>query len=84
MKPLETMLLVGDWFIENVPIKILLLSCLYIAPLKFSSGLSPKDLVAWLSQEFIARSLTLDEALKERLLGKFKPCIRLGMYSVII
>jgi hypothetical protein len=41
--------------------------------LKFSDNLSPKDLVAWLSQELIARSLALDEAIKEKLIGKFKP-----------
>ena len=39
-------------------------------PTAFSDALSPTDLVAWLSQQFQAKGLTLDPTLGKNLIGK--------------
>ena len=38
--------------------------------MKFSNDLSPTDLVDWLSQELTARGLTLEEAVRSKLISK--------------
>ena len=38
--------------------------------LTFSDALPPRDLVSWLSQELQAKGLSLDQKLKDKLIGK--------------
>ena len=39
------------------------------SPMEFSDDLSPTELVSWLSQQFQAKSLTLDPSLGQKLIG---------------
>ena len=41
-----------------------------VSPKEFSDALPPTDLVAWLSQQFQAKGLTLESSLRQKLIGK--------------
>ena len=50
---------------------LLFLALASASPTAFSDALSPTDLVAWLSQQFQAKGLTLDPTLGKNLIGKY-------------